>query len=146
MGVPRFARLALIALSLGAVVLAGCNNEGNIEADISNTAISERISALGMQELYEADEDAARQRFYGKVVEVTGTIESKGTLFINDDDEWTIAGRVKLAGGVECTLAPEHGEQTDSHRRGDSVVLRGRVDDLDPGDGELRLRGCSFVE
>ena len=99
MGVPRFARLALIALLLGAVVLAGCNNEGTIEADISNTAISERISALDMQELYEADEEAARQRFYGKVVEVTGTIESKGTLLIYDDDEWTLAGKVKLAGG-----------------------------------------------
>ena len=145
-GVLGFSRLALIALSLGAVVLAGCNNEGTIEADISSTPISERISALDMQELYEADEEAARQRFYGKVVEVTGTIESKGTLLIYDDDEWTLAGKVKLAGGVECTFASEHGEQTDSRRRGDSVVLRGRVDAFDSERGELRLRGCSFVE
>ena len=144
-GVLRFVRPALIALLLGSVVFAGCNNEGNIESDISNAPISERVSAIEMAELYEADEEAARQRFSGKVVEVAGTVEAKGTLFINDDDEWTIAGKVKLAGGIECTFAPEHGEQTDSYRRGDSVVLRGRVDELDE-DGELRFRGCSFVE
>ena len=139
----------VVALTLAVMVLAvvtGCNNEGDIEADISNTPISERISALDMHELYEADEEAARQRFYGKVVEVTGTVESKGTLFTYDNDEFTLAGLVELAGGVECSFSPEHGERTDSHSRGDSVVLLGRVDDFDLDTGELRLRGCSFVE
>ena len=145
----RLAPSLIVALALAIMVLAmvtGCNNEGKLEAVISNTPISERISALTMQELYEADEEAAQQRFYGKVVEVTGTIESKGTLFTYDSDELTLAGSVELAGGVECTFSPEHGERTDSLSRGDSVVLLGRVDEFDLKMGELRLRGCSFVE
>ena len=144
MEVLRFARPALIALLLEAVMLTGCNNEGNIETDIANTPVSERVSAIELQEMYEADEEAAQQRFYGKVVEITGTVERTGTLFLYDNDEWTLAGKVELSGGVRCTFASEHGEQTDSYRRGDSVVLRGRVDDFE--EGKLRLRGCSFVE
>ena len=139
------ADLLTLGVTFG-VLLVGCNNEGNIEADISNSPISERISALDMQELYRADEEAARQRFYGKVVEVTGAIAGKGTLFTYDDDEWTLAGRVRLVGDVECTFAPEHGEQTDTYSKGDDVVLLGRVDDFDVETEKLRLRGCSFIE
>ncbi len=145
-GSLRFAQIALVALLLGAVVLTGCNNEGSIETEISGTPASERISALEMLNLYQADEKAAQQRFYGKVVEVTGTVESRGTLQAFDGDEYTNAGRVELASGVSCTFASKHGERIDSYRKGDSVVMRGRVDDFDPKNQNLRLRGCSFVE
>ena len=141
--------VALIGLVLIAVAVACGVSEGEAEQaeiDIAGAPIEVRVTALRLAEDYEANEVAANQKYDGRVLAVSGTVEAVSG---GDSGE---AYYVDLSTGsfsltsVRCHFSESHLGDITSIRKGDRVTLRGKGDegkDRDPF--TIDVIGCSVI-
>ena len=141
--------IALIGLSLIAMASAcGVSEEEaeQAEIDIAGAPIEVRVTALQLAEDYEANEVAANLKYDGKVLAVSGTVE---TVSGGDSGE---AYYVDLSTGsfsltsIRCHFSESHLGDITAIRKGDSVTLRGKGDEREDRDPfTIDVIGCSVI-
>ena len=139
---------ALIGLLLIAVV-AGCvvsdEEAEQAEIDIAGAPIDVHVTAFRLAEDYEANEVAANQKYDGRVLAVSGTVEAVSG---GSSEAYYVdlsAGSVSLT-SVRCHFSQDHLGDITSIRKGDRVTLRGKGDegkDRDPF--TIDVIGCSVI-
>lgn len=143
--------LLLFALALFALASMGCavseEEAEQAEIDIADRPIEVRVTATRLMEDYENNTVAANQQYNGKVLAVSGTVESVSGGTEGD------ALYVELRTGdfsftsVRCYFAPNRLNEVTVINKGDRVVLRGLGDeekDRDPFN--IEVIGCSKLE
>ena len=117
------------------------------DIDIADRPIEVRVTATRLMEDYENNTVAANQQYNGKVLAVSGTVESVSGGTEGD------ALYVQLRTGdfsftsVRCYFAPNRRNEVTAINKGDRVVLRGLGDeekDRDPF--VIEVIGCSKLE
>ena len=129
--------IALIGLLLMTVITACSVSEEEAEQadiDIAGAPIDVRVTAFRLAEDYEANEVAANQKYDGRVLAVSGTVEAvsggSGEAYYVD----LSAASMSLT-SVRCHFSESHLSDITSIRKGDRVTLRGKGDegkDRDP--------------
>ena len=141
--------IALIGLLLMTVITACSVSEEEAEQadiDIAGAPIDVRVTAFRLAEDYEANEVAANQKYDGRVLAVSGTVEAvsggSGEAYYVD----LSAASMSLT-SVRCHFSESHLSDITSIRKGDRVTLRGKGDegkDRDPF--TIDVIGCSVIE
>ena len=117
------------------------------EIDIADQPIDIEVTAMRLVEDYDNNTVAANQKYNGKVLSVSGTIESVSGGTEGD------ALYVELRAGdlsfvsVRCYFAPNRLSEVTSFNKGDRVTLRGLGDeekDRDPFN--IEIIGCNKIE
>ena len=141
--------IALIGLLLITVTAAcGVSEDEAVQAeiDIAGAPIDVRVTASRLAEDYEANEVAANQKYDGKVLEVSGTIEAvsgggSGDAYYVD----LSAGSMSLT-SVRCHFSESHLGDITSIRKGERVTLRGKGDEGEDRDPfTIDVIGCSVI-
>ncbi len=128
-GVSTVARLAEI----------GGRTEGATEKKIADQAPALTIAAKTLFSDYESNEVAADQKFKGKTLLVTGTVEDIKKDLMNRM-YLTLTGDGPFA-NVQCFFAQSHESQLAGLRKGVSVSVKGQCD------GKMMnvlMRGCTL--
>ena len=117
------------------------------EIDIADQPIDIEVTAMRLVEDYDNNTVAANQKYNGKVLAVSGTVESVsgGT----EGDALYVALRTGDFSfvSVRCYFAPNRLNEVTSFNKGDRVNLRDLVDeekDRDPF--SIEVIGCSKIE
>lgn len=110
-----------ILLVLGLVVYQFTQPKGPLDIHDATTELT--INASGLYAAFEADEAGANSTYAGKVIEVSGAIES----IAKDDDGHYIMGLAadNPLGKVLCNLAPNEPDPAGSMSIGTSVTVKG---------------------
>ena len=107
--------------------------------DMNRLKTDFRIQAAELYQDFESDEPAALDRYSGKILEVTGVLETV---------EKDLGGNRILIlldplFGVSCTIdslqSAQHGERLNSLRSGDTVTVKGRCDGMLT---DVKMVGC----
>ncbi len=140
--------LVVAVLTLASIGCAVTEEEAEqAEFDIADRPIDVRVTATRLMEDYGNYTVAANQQYNGKVLAVSGTVESVSGGTEGD------ALYVELRTGdfsivsVRCYFAPGRLDEVTSLNKGDRVVLRGLGDeekDRDPF--SIEVIGCSKLE
>ncbi|MDR3133077.1 MAG: OB-fold putative lipoprotein [Prevotellaceae bacterium] len=132
----------------GAVVLAfvffavASSDDKSTEKEISETDLASaiHISASTLYEDYDANEISADQKYKGKVLVITGRIESIGK-DITDNIYVALEGD-GFINVVQCMFSDDHVSETSELRKGQSVKIKGRCSGQTLG--SIIVRGCSL--
>ena len=141
--------IALLCLAMIAVIM-GCevsqDEAHQAEIDIADTPIEVRVTATRLVEDYEANEVAANQKYDGKVLAVSGTVESvsggtDGAAYYVDLQ----SGDFSLV-SVRCYFSPSRTNEITAISKGDYVTLRGKGDEgEDRNPFTIDVVGCSVI-
>ena len=148
----RVTRYSLLSSAFVLILLLfGCavseDEAEQAEIDIADSPIEVRVTATSLVEDYENNRVAANQKYNGKVLSVSGAVES-----ISGGTEGN-ALYVALEAGdfsldtVRCYFAPNRLDEVISLNKGDRVTLRGLGDeekDRDPF--SIDVIGCAILE
>ena len=124
------ALLALLA------VLAACDTETGIAKSIVDQDAEFRVSAVQLFTEYESDEPAARKKYKGKVIIVTGVISKiyRGFLY---------TPYVDLEAGVRCSFSDNEDPVMLTLSEGQTISMKGRGDRMLSLISGVELRGCT---
>ena len=116
------------------------------EIDIADAPIDVEVTATRMYEDYEANRVAADQKYDGKVLAVSGTVE---TIAGGDDSPYYIdlaTGQLSLV-SVRCYFSQSHLNELTKLQTGDRVELRGMGDESeDRNPFTVDVIACSVLE
>ncbi len=121
-------------LTIGMVLLAGCGVETESERkQVASQIVSETISASDLYRAYKENEVAADERFAGKLIIVTGVVDSVGK---DISDRPYVDLRTERLGflpplylsSVQCEFAATNVGQLSQLRPGQKVKIWGSVD------------------
>ncbi|MEK7995079.1 MAG: hypothetical protein AAB403_14835 [Planctomycetota bacterium] len=138
----RIIRNVASALTVG-VFLAlaiGSSSEKKTELEVANVAPQVTIGATDLFADYKANEIAADQKYKGRVLQVTGTVDSiakdiTGTMYV------TLKGD-EFIGSIQCLFDDAHANQLAGLQRGMKVSVKGKCG------GKIMnvlLNGCVLV-
>jgi len=115
------------------IILAACETEFGIAESIAEEDPEFRITALELASEYEADETAAKEKYKGKVIVVTGVISEiyRGFLY---------TPYVDLEGGVRCNFSDTEDPVMRELKQGQQISMKGQGDRVFIG---VELRGCT---
>ena len=117
-----------------------------VELDIADAPIEVRITAVELYDDYENNEIAANQKYDGKVLAVSGTVEDFGG---GDGDAYYIdldTGDFTLT-SIRCHFSQSHLGEITSISKGDHVTLRGKGDEGEDRDPfTIDVVGCSILD
>ena len=139
-----FLLLALAAVTMGCTVSQ--EEAEQAEIDIAGKEIEVRVTATRLADDYEANEVAANQMYDGKVLAVSGTVESVsgGT----DGDAYYVdleVGDFSLV-SVRCYFSRSQLDEITAISKGDYVTLRGLGDEAEDRDPfTIDVIGCSII-
>lgn len=143
---PFYLGIAFLALALLGCAVSEEEAE-QAEFDIADRPIEVQVTATRLMEDYENNTVAANQQYNGKVLAVSGTVESVsgGT---EGDALYVELKTVDFSFvSVRCYFAPSRVDEVTSFNKGDRVTLRGLGDeekDRDPF--SIEVIGCSKLE
>jgi hypothetical protein len=135
-------RLAALLLGGGAwfAIMLACASPEQEEADVSSQPPEVTTSAAQLSHDYEANEVAADARYKGKIVQVTGTVDSVGkditdTMYVslNGGDQYQIIGL------VQCFFSASHQSQLAQMQKGMMVTVKCKCDGKF---GNILMKGC----
>ncbi len=130
-GVSTFTQIAEI----------GGRTEGATESKIADQAPVQKIAAKMLFSDYESNEIAADQKYKGKTLLVTGTVEDIGKDIMNTM-YLTLTGDGPFA-NVQCFFGQSHESQLAGLRKGMTVSVKGQCD------GKMMnvlMRGCTLAK
>lgn len=139
----------LISLTISAVLLAATvacvPSDEAVESEIEEVEPAEvvTVSAKQMMDDYEANEIRANQLYEGKVVSVSGVVDSVGEDILGDPYVLLTDGSEFSFAGVQCFFGDSHRDELARLSKGDRVTLRGQ------GEGYFMnalVRGCRLAE
>lgn len=137
---PREQRGVIPWLFFALVVIALGRFEGvKSESEVASASPDEWVTAARLFADYEANEVAADEKYKGKVLVVTGTIEDIGKDFVD-----TMYVTLRTDNGimsVQCRFDDEHKFQLANTTKGQQVTLKGKCDGKF---GNVLLSDCSF--
>ena len=117
-----------------------------VELDIADAPIEVRVTARQMYNDYEGNEIAANQKYDGKVLAVSGTVEDFGG---GDGEAYyvdLVTGDFTLT-SVRCHFSQSHLSDITSITKGDLVTLRGKGDEGEDRDPfTIDVVGCSVIK
>ena len=115
------------------IILAACETEFGIAESIAEEDPEFRITAVELASEYEADETAAKEKYKGKVIVVTGVISEiyRGFLY---------TPYVDLEGGVRCNFSDTEDPVMRELKQGQQISMKGQGDRVFIG---VELRGCT---
>ena len=115
------------------IILAACETEFGIAESIAEEDPEFRITAVELASEYEADETAAKEKYKGKVIVVTGVISEiyRGFLY---------TPYVDLEGGVRCNFSDTEDPVMRELTKGQQISMKGQGDRVFIG---VELRGCT---
>jgi len=135
--------LEVLLVAVVVVVSVACESDQQVQEEVSTTETAVTVSASTIVDDYKNNEVAADEKYKGKVVEVSGTIES-----IAKDVMDTMY--VTLAGGgefemrsVQCYFADSEKDKLASLSKGSRLTVKGRCEGLMMN---VQLKGCTIVE
>jgi hypothetical protein len=99
------------------------------------------VEASDLQSEYDANEVAADQKYKGKILAVTGTVDSIGKDIV--DTPYVTLKTAKLIATVQCMFTERDADDLATIQKGDKVVVKGKCD------GKLVnviLRGCIMAK
>ncbi len=110
-----------------------CETESGIAKSIADKEPEFRVSAAQLFAEYESDEDAANDKYKGKVILVTGVISEiyRGILY---------TPYVDLVEGVRCSFSDTEDPVMLTLAEGQTISMKGQGDRLLFG---VELRGCT---
>jgi hypothetical protein len=140
-----FSKLLPFSVLCVAIVIAislACESQQQVETKMMDQPVSARLSAVDLCSNYEANEISADDRYKGKVLAVTGKVESIGKDILDDmfvvlagsNEEYSMVG-------VQCSFSNSQKSTLISLRKGETVTVKGRCD------GKMmyvQLKGCVF--
>ena len=137
-------------LALLMVVLLACTvseeEVEQVELDIADAPIEVRVTARQMYDDYESNKIAANQKYDGKVLAVSGTVEDFGG---GDGEAYyvdLVTGDFTLE-SVRCHFSQSHLSDLTSIAKGDRVTLRGKGDEGEDRDPfTIDVVGCSILK
>ena len=142
-------KVAVVAGFLMILVVACTVTEDDVqqaEIDIADALIDVEVTATRMYEDYEANRVAADQEYDGKVLVVSGTVE---TIAGGDDSPYYIdlaTGELSLV-SVRCYFSQSHLDELTKLQTGDRVALRGMGDESeDRNPFTVDVIACSVLE
>lgn len=138
----------LLSLLISATLLVAtiaCVSDEAVESEIEEVDPSEvvTVSAKQMMDDYESNELRANQMYEGKVVSVSGVVDSVGEDLMGDPYVLLTDGSEFTFTGVQCFFGDSHRDELARLSKGDRVTLRGQ------GEGYLMnalVRGCRLAE
>ena len=142
-GHTRFSRV-LIAMAAAFMPVLACISDATIERGIEDVAPSEivRVTAQQLLDDYGANEIRAKQLYEGKVILVSGVVDSIGEDLLGDPFVSLTDGSEFSFQSVQCFFADSHRNELARLSKGDIVMLQGRMD------GFLinaLVRGCRVI-
>lgn len=119
--------------------LGSADTENAVETSVSTAAPDVEVSAPVLFSDYESNEVAGDEKYKGKILLVSGSVDDiskdiTDTLYISLDAGQTF-------GSVQCFFADEHTDELSQVRKGQYVTIQGRCDGKL---GNIFLRGCSL--
>ena len=137
----RSPHVASASIVLAFVLLASGSTEAQeaIEEDISDSAPTVTVTASTLFSDYDSNEVAADDKYKGKILNVSGTIDD-----IGKDITDTMYVTLKTANpilNVQCFFADDHKSQVANASKGQQVTIKGKCDGKF---GNVLIRGCSF--
>ncbi len=140
----RLLSLLISAALLAATIACGVSDEA-VESEIEEVDPSEvvTVSAKQMMDGYESNELRANQLYEGRVVSVSGVVDSVGEDLMGDPYVLLTDGSEFTFTGVQCFFGDSHRDELARLSKGDRVTLRGQ------GEGYLMnalVRGCRLAE
>ena len=129
--------LAILA-SFSTMAIGSGEDDAEVEAEVSaEDAI--KVKSTELEKAYDENEVAADEKYKGKSLLVSGTVESinKGI----GDDMYVTLGEGSFVIGCDAYFADDHKDDLKSLKKGQKVTV------LCQGDGKLmgpQLRGCSL--
>lgn len=116
---------SLMILVVFGVLGVGSTDTDTDTAKVQSQAPSYRLSATQLYSEYDSNEVAADAKYNGRVVIVSGTIQSIGKDVM--DDAYIVIGGRGFLDGVQCTFTK--GEQSSVARlsKGQPVTVKGEV-------------------
>ena len=141
--------LLVVGMMMGTSLTCAVSQEEaeQAELDIADAQIDVRVTALRLAEDYEANEVSANQKYDGKVLAVSGTVDevSGGT----DGDAYYVdltTGDLSLI-DVRCHFGASRLDEITAIRKGDRVTLRGKGDEVKDRDPfTIDVIGCSVID
>lgn len=113
------------------------------EEDLSEKIPDIRISASQLHRDYQANEVRADTMYKGKILEITGVVESIGKDFLDTIYVELSVGDEYSFTSIQCFFADSHTEAAANLNEGKRVTIKGRCEGLTMG---VVIRGCSIVE
>ena len=96
------------------------------EARAAAASTVTQVMAKDLLDAYEANQFAANQKYEGRILEITGTIESFGNIFgIN---YLVLSDGSRRLEGIQCYFSDKHANQLAALQKGQTVIVRGQVD------------------
>ena len=129
----RYKWLSLILSLVVLVNLVGC---GSDSSESSSTSLPISISASALSRAFEKDEDAALEKYKGKTLEITGTVEVSTASTIKLDRE-------NADGNIICKMSSDNHFDMDTIKVGDVVRIRG---ELLSGSNQINLKNCYCLD
>lgn len=120
----------------------GADRQARAAKDVKAAGDAVKITAVELDRAYDTDEDAADTAYGGKVLEVTGVVQS---VDLEDDTAFVVELRGLPDSTVDCEFAkdPVTRARLARLRPGETVTIRGRCEGKD--DGAVTLEACELV-
>ena len=137
-------RRRLVLLLLGGVawfgIMLACASPQQDEADVSSQPPNVTTSAELLSQDYEANEVAADALYKGRILQVTGTVDSIGK-DITDSMYVTLRGgnEHQIMGRIQCFFATSHQGELARLQKGMVVTVKCKCDGKF---GNVLLKGC----
>lgn len=131
-------------VSLGVVVLFGLVAGGSLDTDrdtkaVQSQAPSYSVSAEHLASEYKENEVAADMKYKGRVVAVSGKVESIGKDIM--DQAYIVVGGEGFLDGVQCTFTEAQNLAVAQVSKGQSVRLKGEVTGKM---GNVQVKNCQL--
>lgn len=117
--------------------ILGGSQPAVVTDDVQPVAV--RVTASQLFADYEANEIAADEKYKGKVIVVSGTIDNIGKDIL--DTMYVTLDSGKPLFNVQCFFSDKHKSQLSNVAKGQQVMVKGKCDGKF---GNILLRGCSF--
>lgn len=138
-GMSAVVLLVFVVLAAGSVQTDDAV-EQEVESSSSSTEVI-RTSATELFAAFDANKVAADAQYEGKILEVSGTVDSIGKDIMDSMYVALESGNPIL--GVQCFFADSHQDTLSSLSKGQNVTIRGKCDG---SMGNVILRGCVLAD
>lgn len=135
---PHIASAGILLLFV-VLAIGSTDTQESVQEDVSTAAPAARVTAAQLFADYDANEVAADEKYKGKVLIVTGTIEDIGKDIV--DTMYVTLKTDNAIMSVQCKFADEHKSQLANAAEGQQVTIKGKCDGKL---GNVLLRGCTF--
>lgn len=116
--------IAIVFSLLYLIMIPRCINEASVEREVARQNPSYDLSSYQLYEEYKANEIAADQKYKGKILAVTGEIDSIGK-DITDTIYITLKGD-EYFGSVQCLFPKKSENKVAALSKGQYVTVRGK--------------------